>query len=78
MQPTWSRTDGHYCYRFVFAGIAWVFIVSNHWLPYIIREVCLNEKGETIMLISDIEAMPFIVDMAQELKKMDRKSDAVC
>lgn len=67
IQPSWSRLDGHYSYRFVFGGIAWVYLVSNHKAPDIIYRATLSHEGETIMLLRDMENLPFISDFANEL-----------
>jgi len=68
IQPSWSRMEGHYSYRFVFGGIAWVYLVSSHKPPSIISHATLSESGVTTMLVSEVSNMPFIVDFAKELK----------
>lgn len=68
VQPSWSRLEGHYSYRFVFGGIAWVYLVSSHKTPNIISQATLSKAGVTTMLISEVSNMPFIVDFANELK----------
>ncbi len=68
VQPSWSRFEGHYSYRFVFGGIAWVYLVSSHKTPNIISQAALSKSGATTMLISEVSNMPFIVDLAKELK----------
>jgi hypothetical protein len=67
MQPTWTRSEGHYGYRFVFGGLTWVYLVSSHKPPFVIANATVSEQGRTIMLISDIERMPFITNLVQEL-----------
>ncbi len=67
MQPTWTRADGHHGYRFVFGGIAWVFLVSSHKPPKNIAEAAVSKEGRTVMLISEIGNMPFITEFAREL-----------
>lgn len=67
MQPTWTRAEGHYGYRFVFGGLAWAFLVSSHKPPAVIANAAISEQGKTVMLISDIEKMPFITNLVQEL-----------
>ncbi|MEW8626992.1 MAG: hypothetical protein AB2551_14660 [Candidatus Thiodiazotropha sp.] len=68
VQPTVSRIAGHYAYRFVFAGLAWVFIVSKHRVPNVLQEAALNIKGELSMVPRNLSQMEFITDLAQELK----------
>jgi hypothetical protein len=33
VQSTWSRLDGHFSYRFVFGGIAWVYLCQFSQSP---------------------------------------------
>jgi hypothetical protein len=67
VQPTLSRLDGHYSYRFVFGGIAWVYLVSSHRAPEIIYHATLTPDVETTLLVRDIAQLPFISDFATEL-----------
>ena len=66
MQPTWTRANGHRGYRFVFGGIAWIYIVSSHSLPIEARTAALSDNGKISMLISDMRNIPFIVEWAKE------------
>lgn len=68
VQPSWSRLEGHYSYRFVFGGIAWLYLVSSHKTPNIIAQATLSRAGKTTVLVSEVSNMPFIVDFANELK----------
>ncbi len=43
--PTKTRLENHRCYRLVFCGLSWVFIVSSHPKPEIIKNLCLKENG---------------------------------
>ncbi len=78
MQPTWTRSEGHYGYRFVFGGLAWIFIVSSHRPPYVISQAAVSEDGCLTMLISDIEDMPFIMGFIQELKQGGNIPNPTC
>lgn len=61
VQPTHSRLEGHLCYRFVFGGLVWVFIVSSHQPPEIFRQAFINSSGEMLMLVSELRDMQFIL-----------------
>ncbi|MCU7863661.1 MAG: hypothetical protein KZQ92_06755 [Candidatus Thiodiazotropha sp. (ex Lucinoma borealis)] len=67
VQPTEARVAGHFAYRFVFAGLAWVFIVSSHRIPNVLQEAALNAEGGLTMLPRELSQMKFITDMANEL-----------
>jgi hypothetical protein len=68
IQPTWSRLEGHYSYRFVYGGIAWIYLLSSHKTPNIIANATLSKASKTTMLVSEASNMPFIVDFVNELK----------
>ncbi|MCG7923058.1 MAG: hypothetical protein N0C81_03210 [Candidatus Thiodiazotropha lotti] len=68
VQPTVSRIAGHYAYRFVFAGLAWVFIVSKHRIPNVLQEAALNKEGGLSMVPRTLSQLKFITELAQELK----------
>lgn len=78
MQPTWTRAEGHYGYRFVFGGLAWVFLVSSHKPPFVISNAAISEEGKTIMLISDIEKIPFITNFVRELVENGQLPESKC
>ena len=60
--PTWAKCAGHKAYRFVFYGLAWIFLVSSHRAPRFIDEAALSEQGTARLLISEIRDMPFLRD----------------
>ncbi len=60
VQPTLSRLDGHKCYRFVFGGLVWVFVVSSHKPPEVFRNAFINNNGEMLMLVSELQDITFI------------------
>ncbi|MCG8056928.1 MAG: hypothetical protein JAY94_14700 [Candidatus Thiodiazotropha endolucinida] len=68
VQPTVSRIAGHYAYRFVFAGLAWVFIVSKHRIPSALQEAALNKEGGLSMVPRNLSHMKFITDLVNEFK----------
>ena len=41
LEPTSSKVDGHFCYRFLFGGLIWVFIVSGHKLSSTLNHAIL-------------------------------------
>ncbi len=70
--PTWTRLENHYAYRFVFGGIAWVFVVSGHKAPKVVIDTSLNNQGELTMLPWELSDLRFITDMAQELAQQGK------
>jgi hypothetical protein len=72
VKPTWSRYQGHLCYRFVFAGIVWVCFVSKHKPPALAQKVFLSREGKAIMLVTEMESLSFVMKLARDLAKMGR------
>jgi hypothetical protein len=60
LQPTNARLEGHASFRFVFAGMIWVFIVSSHHPTRAIRLQAINEAGEMLLLPTKVNEVPFI------------------
>lgn len=60
VQPTHSRLGGQLCYRFVFGGLIWVFVVSSHRPPREFRPAFLNREGNMLMLVSELRDLAFI------------------
>lgn len=60
VQPTNARLGGHYCYRFVFGGLVWVFVVSSHSPPQVFRDAFINPEGKMLMLRTELPDLPFI------------------
>lgn len=69
IEPTHSRLDQHLCYRFVFGGLVWIFVVSSHGLPHVFREAVINRSGEMLMLVSEFKDLPFIYNFMREVTK---------
>ena len=70
--PTWTRLENHYAYRFVFGGIAWVFVVSGHKAPEVIIYASINSQDELTMIPWELSDLRFITDMAQELAQQGK------
>ena len=69
VKPTATRIDGQNAYRFVFGGIAWIFVVSSHKSAECIVEAALNRSGLLKLMPRKISDMNFIVDMAKEMNR---------
>ena len=72
VKPTWTRLDNHYAYRFVFGGIAWVFVVSSHKPPKEIIDASIGHSCSLTMLPWEMSDMKFIVHMAQKLGRQGK------
>lgn len=72
IQPTWTRIDKHFTYRFVFGGIAWLFVVSSHTPPSYFIDASIRISNELTMIPWEMSEMPFIIRMAEELSKQGK------
>lgn len=70
VQPTYSRLGGHLCYRFVFGGLVWVFVVSTHSPPKVFRNTFINLEGEMLMLVSELSELTFIHRTMKDIFKI--------
>jgi len=61
MQPTISRFEKHKCYRFVFGGFVWVFVVSSHGLSEVARACMITKEGSTIVVEHELEKIKFMM-----------------
>ncbi len=69
VKPTYTRIDGQNAYRFVFGGIAWIFVVSSHKPAECIIEAALNQSGVLKLIPRKLSDMNFIVEMAKEMNR---------
>lgn len=69
VQPTKTRIDNNHAYRFVFGGLAWVYVVSSHKAPQAFIEASIDKAGALTMIPWQLSDMRFIVNMAQALTK---------
>jgi len=67
LEPSWCRIDGHYCYRFIFGGLAWVFLVSRHAKPTLVLDRVLQENGQMTIRCISPKDMKFLVEFSQKL-----------
>jgi hypothetical protein len=67
--PIRQKFDGHRCYRFLFCGIFWMFIVSSHSHNHPSREFFLQESGLLHIMISDVDIDIFLAQIAKAMRK---------
>lgn len=72
VEPSWSRLDGHKCYRFVFGGMAWIQVTSGHKPARIILDSCVKLDGSCVIRLQEWRDMKFLVDTAQRLSTLGK------
>jgi hypothetical protein len=69
VKPTLSAVEKNDAYRFVFGGIAWVFIISANQVPEVVVQASISESGVLKMLPWQMTKMGFLVGMAKDMVK---------
>jgi hypothetical protein len=72
VQPTWTRIDGIFGYRFVFGGFVWVYIVGNHQTAKRLETESLHPSGELRILKSELADATFISDFGRILSEQGK------
>ena len=72
VQPTWARLIGHYAYRFVFGGMVWLYVVSEHALPKYVSENFLELNGTCIIRLQNMDELTFLIKTVSELHQIGK------
>jgi len=67
VSPDKSRIEQSICYRFIFGGLIWVFVVSRSKKYKEIDRLFLCESGEMSINLRDIRNVPSLVSIARKL-----------
>jgi len=60
VEPSFTRFEGHRCYRFLFGGFAWAFFVSSHGLPPAVKQRVLTEDGDLVIALRMLEELKYL------------------
>lgn len=74
MQPTISRFEGHRCYRFVFGGFVWVFVVSSHGLSDVAQACLISKEGKMLVVEHQLRDIKFMMRGITAIGKRMAKS----
>ena len=74
-QPERRRLNGHIAYRFIFGSIAWIYFVTSHGIPKLLKEFILTESGNVRMAFKEIQDMECIIEFAKDVRRMGRLPD---
>ncbi|MDF1645225.1 MAG: hypothetical protein P1U80_13710 [Pseudomonadales bacterium] len=66
VKPTLSAIDNNEAYRFVYGGIAWVFVISENKVPDIVVQASISKAGILKMIPWQMTKMGFIIGMAED------------
>lgn len=74
VQPTWSRLDKHKAYRFIFGGLAFIYVVSKHALSKLIIEQFLQDTGSAIVQLKQFKEIGYINNMMSKMHRLGKFS----
>ena len=66
LNPAKIRLDGHTCYRFIFAGLTWVFYVSSHQPDQNKQEFFLSKAGNLLIPFWNKYSEKFLANLVNE------------
>jgi hypothetical protein len=69
-KPFSFRSEGHRCYRFLFGGCYWVFVVSKHTATFLHKEFFLRQDGRLVIHLIPAEATGTVRRFARILKEL--------
>jgi len=72
IEPERVKLAGHNAYRFVFSGLVWIFVVSNHSIPDILQDAAINVSGQFKLLPKNVSDLPFITKQAVKFTAMGK------
>lgn len=76
LQPERVRFSGLSGYRFVFGGLAWIFVVSSHRSNAGIERGFLQEDGKTVVLMKKLGDFGDLIQMGQKLQAQGKLGGA--
>ena len=69
VQPSPARLWSHKCYRFIYCGFLWIYIVTSHRLSKKCEEAYLDRSGEMSIVLKDSRDMRFLIEAVKDIKK---------
>lgn len=67
LSPVKFGVQGHVCYSFFIGGFRWLFVVSGHGSPQVLRIQFMNEKGELPIFLGNIEDDPILMNVLSKI-----------
>ncbi|MGM9480791.1 hypothetical protein ACS5PN_06330 [Roseateles sp. NT4] len=76
--PTWARLHQHKAYRFVFGGLAFLYLVTSQPVQRFIAEHFLQTSGSAVVRLQQIQEMKYLIKTINEISNLGKldSSDA--
>ena len=68
LQPERVRFSGLLCYRFVFGGLVWIYVVSSHKSSAEIERGFLLEDGRAVIFLKQLGEFEYAIQMGKTLQ----------
>lgn len=69
LNPEKIRLNGHTCYRFIFAGLIWVFYVSSHLPDSMIVDTFIAKSGNLTIPFEKANSERFLANLANDFRE---------
>lgn len=73
--PTWARIAGHRAYRFVFGGLAFVYVVTGSELPMMLTQAFAQESGDVVVRLQPITEIGYLMNAFGKLNARGKLAD---
>lgn len=70
--PTWARLVGHKAYRFVFGGLAFLYVVSGGPVQTFVAEHFIQPTGTAIVKLQQIQEMKYLIKTIAEISRLGK------
>lgn len=70
--PTWARLVQHKVYRFVFGGLAFLYVVTSGTIQRFISEHFIQPTGTAIVRLQQIQEMKYLVNAFTEFSNLGK------
>jgi hypothetical protein len=72
--PTWARLLQHRAYRFVFGGLAFLYVVTSEPIQRFVSEHFIQPTGTAIVKLQQIQEMKYLVRAIAEINSLGKLS----
>jgi hypothetical protein len=72
--PTWARLLQHKAYRFVFGGLAFLYVVTSEPIQRFISEHFIQPTGTAIVKLQQVQEMKYLVKAIAEINSLGKLS----
>ena len=72
VQPTWARLEQHKAYRFVFGGLAFLYLVTSEPIQPFISEHFIQPVGTATIKLQQMQEMQYLAKFISEMNMLGK------